>query len=791
MKMSVFSLILSFSLPALLTGCQTETPVDPHGLEDSSSPVYISEYRVPDGWLEICNPTDSTVSLTGYSLFVGNKKQSLDHAAMAPNEYRLVSALKGMDEADFIFLTDGQGALVDIIDNPVSKKHKSIVRSIDRVGTVTAHAEDDITPGFPNNDAGRRAYQATRRRPNATGVVFSEILASGETDFIEVHNPTGQPVDLSGFGLSDKENFALFQFPKETVLEPDGYLAVFCSAEFKKAEPDSAGFRAPFSLKNGEDFVYLSDPDGNIVLEYGPVSMPKGESLASINGYPFIPTRILTPGQPNEMEGNAPAASVGSGQYDGIDTLKVELFAKGVIRYTMDGSVPGTGSKKYEKPFRLTKTAVIRAVSVLSDGSLSPVSSFTYIINEGHKLDVVSLVSEPSGLFSTGSGIYSTGPYRLKPHGTEDDGKPGINYPYTQANFWRKWWRRGNVSLLPREGAGFSIDCGVSIFGGYSRIHPKKSMKFKFKSTYGPSKLHYKLFPERDFSEYKSFVVRTGGQDIYGTLIKDDLASYLANGLVDVMATRPAVFYINGQYYGFYCIREKINKNFVASHYNIPNDSMDIIMGNSNVEEGSGKDWSAMLSYIRSHDLSNPEYYKYVTDRIDIQSFTDWVIAETWIGNQDAGNVRIFRSPYLDGKWHWILYDVDMGLTHPTSDSFMIYYKPAEKRLHQTDVIRGLLKNPEYREFFVYRLEYQMSSIWNKDRVNAAIDHFVEMIDSEVPRNNKRWQGTYQGWQSKIKGLHTFADGRQAYLKRMFATDPLLKKIVHLTPEELDRCFGY
>ena len=108
------------------------------------------------------------------------------------------------------------------------------------------------------------------------------------------------------------------------------------------------------------------------------------------------------------------------------------------------------------------------------------------------------------------------------------------------------------------------------------------------------------------------------------------------------------------------------------------------------------------------------------------------------------------------------------------------------------NIIRGLMKNPEFRELYVYRLEYQMTSIWNKDRVHAAIDHFVELMDSEVERNCKRWPASnYATWQKKIQGLHDYADGRQAYLKRMFATDPLLRSIAHLTPEELDRCFGY
>ena len=642
------------------------------------------------------------------------------------------------------------------------------------------------TPG--DAPAAEEVRRVAGKAPNRSGIVISEIAASADPDYIELHNPTGETVDISGFGLSDRDSVILYTFPEQTLMEPDAYRVVYCD---KMLTATDSLLVAGFGLSNGEDHIYFSDRDNNIIFEYGPVSMPKRHGLVSIHGAPFIATDYLSPGDPNEQAGIPPAASIASGQYDGIDTLQVAFYAVGDIHYTTDGSVPGKGSRKYTEPLRLVKTSVIRAVAVGEDGSLSPVSSYTYILNEGHKLDVVSVVSNPDGLFSIGNGIYSTGPYRLKPEGTEDDGTPGINYPYTEANYWRKWWRKANVSLLPKEGAGFSSDCGTSIFGGFSRINAKKSLKFKFKKVYGPSKLHYKLFPNRDISEYNNFVIRTGGQDVYGTLIKDDLAASLADGMlhVDLMASRPAVLYINGQYYGIYFLREKVNKHFIAGHYNIPSDSLDIIQGYSNPECGSIREWNALLSYVKSHDLSQEANYQWVTDRVDVESYADWVIAEMYIDNRDAGNVRCFKTPYLDGKWHWILYDVDMGFYSPRSDTFLVYIRPTAQRICQTDLIRALLKNPEFRELFVRRLEYQMSSVWNKDRVHAEIDRLAGLLDSEVERNNKRWQGSYNGWREKIDGLHRFADGRQAYLKEQFAKNNILVRHIHLSPEELERCF--
>ena len=80
-----------------------------------------------------------------------------------------------------------------------------------------------------------------------------------------------------------------------------------------------------------------------------------------------------------------------------------------------------------------------------------------------------------------------------------------------------------------------------------------------------------------------------------------------------------------------------------------------------------------------------------------------------------------------------------MGLNGPRSDGFLLFLKPTSQPLWQTDLIRALLKNPDFRALFVERLEYQMTYIWNKDRVNAAIDHFAEMIG--------KWNGTTSaGW---------------------------------------------
>ena len=68
-------------------------------------------------------------------------------------------------------------------------------------------------------------------------VVISEILPSNRTyptqdgrhmDFVEIHNLSDNPVDISGYMLSDDLSSIGYTFPDNTVLPPHGYAVCWC-----------------------------------------------------------------------------------------------------------------------------------------------------------------------------------------------------------------------------------------------------------------------------------------------------------------------------------------------------------------------------------------------------------------------------------------------------------------------------------------------------------------------------------------------------------------------------------
>ena len=149
---------------------------------------------------------------------------------------------------------------------------------------------------------------STAVEPAAKGLRISEIMASntetledsfGNTaDWIELHNTTDHPIDLSGMFLSDsKKDLERYQFPDGLILEPDAYLIIFASG-LKKNVADE--LHTPFKLKADGETIYLMQ-DG---LSVDIVTYPKQMSdiayaLGEDGMYSF--TSTPTPGEANEI----------------------------------------------------------------------------------------------------------------------------------------------------------------------------------------------------------------------------------------------------------------------------------------------------------------------------------------------------------------------------------------------------------------------------------------------------------------------------------------------------------
>ena len=116
-----------------------------------------------------------------------------------------------------------------------------------------------------------------------TDVIISEVMtnntgmvsdgAGNHPDYVELHNVSAVEQNISGWGLSDRED-RLWIFPDGTVLPPDGYILVWCTGE----EVENA-LIADFKLGAG-DVIRLTNAAGEPLFTMELPSIYTGYTLS-------------------------------------------------------------------------------------------------------------------------------------------------------------------------------------------------------------------------------------------------------------------------------------------------------------------------------------------------------------------------------------------------------------------------------------------------------------------------------------------------------------------------------
>lgn len=228
----------------------------------------------------------------------------------------------------------------------------------------------------------------------AAHLIISEFMADdgstladedGEfTGWIEVHNPTLAPIDLSGYHLTDDDDAPLkWAFPNLT-LAADGYLVVFASG---KNRTESAQLHTNFRLNNDGEPLALVGPGPAVLHTFTPSypSQTEDISYGVLGGDTHIE---LFMGQPTPGTQNSatppPPGPVGFSHASGLFTEEFYVTLTSgeptaTILYTLDGSAPdGDSAQIYTTPIPIHGTTRLRAVALVN-GQISRVKGEQYV----------------------------------------------------------------------------------------------------------------------------------------------------------------------------------------------------------------------------------------------------------------------------------------------------------------------------------------------------------------------------------------------------------------------------
>jgi hypothetical protein len=136
------------------------------------------------------------------------------------------------------------------------------------------------------------------------------------------------------------------------------------------------------------------------------------------------------------------------------------------------------------------------------------------------------------------------------------------------------------------------FNAGIKIFGGWSRGNAQKSFAFFARGQYGLSEFNYPFFSELNYSKFQSFTLRNSGNDWLKSQIKDAAVTSLMFGTdLEYQSHKSVASYVNGDYWGIYKIREKVNEHFIASKANVSADDIDLLTNDAEVVHGTNEDY--------------------------------------------------------------------------------------------------------------------------------------------------------------------------------------------------------
>lgn len=705
-------------------------------------------------------PEGATIPANGYYLVFCSKKDKLQSNGIPHTNFGISA------ERETIVLSDGYGRLVDRV-------------SIENVPADYSYGRSDVgdwrlfeltTPGQPNNTAGQVRTDEIFRAYNPTGVIISEVMASndsfplgatGETcDYVELYNSSSAAVDLSYYGLSDNvKRPRRWQFPQGTVIQPGQYMIVYLDgrADLTTTSDNHTNFKV---RRAGGETLTFCDPSGRVLdripLSLIPTDHSYGRTLG-LSGFFYYDTP--TPGEANGTGyygyAAVPSFSLAGGQYKTPQQITINIPESCQVYYTLDGSIPTKENGSLYMAgdvIEASRVTVLRARAFDSSGMLQPSDTITqtYFVNLYHTLPVVSLVTDPDELWNEQTGMLVAGGElnKEKIPFKRVDGEPVV---YRTLG---KVARAGHVEYYGVDGTTIvDQDCEFGLQGQYSLDMPQKTFKVRAKAKYGNKYFDAQLFDELPFTQYKSFVLRMGGNDSAWTRLVDGLQSRLIDRFNEVTSTpstvlhqawNPVVVYLNGVYWGHYNMRERVDRFFVAQHEGISMeeaDNMTILEASGKSHYGSKSEYSALIKKVKTLSPgTNAEDLQYILDNIDVDNYFDYMAFEMFFGNSDPGNIRFYKLGTEGSKWKWIFYDADYGLFDSTFNSPKSYLK--EKGAGQQNIdntlIRKLLENDDMKHRFLTRLG-EIYQVFTTEFMTAELDRMVAMLEPEMPLHFARW----------------------------------------------------
>ena len=575
---------------------------------------------------------------------------------------------------------------------------------------------------------------------------------------------------------SSERDYTTFDVPPSALVAGDNVIAI----EVHQHRPGSSDLSIDLSLA-ASSYTSVNTLD---TINYGTsvtdISYGRDETTPAVWQHYAEPT----PGAPNltavvaniRLQSDDATILPAAGFYTDPQTVNLSTSA-GEIRYTLDGSSPTSASLLYTGPIPISTTTIVRARVFESGKVPGPIATQTYFYGEAFNgLPIISVVADPETLFGDEIGIY------------DNDHEPvrdGMNEVYKGKD------APGHLEFFPLDSsAGFAVNSGIRIGGENNwASHDQKTLNFSLRGKYGDDNIKYDLFPGSGIPNHSALTLREGGDDWEDAMLRDGMWDAIATGFLDVETSyfRPSVVFLNGDYWGVYNIRSRWNEEWLFEKYGVNNGDYDHVgygryestSTTLGAQEGDVDDWLDLLAFIDNNDVNDPAAWEFVKSRVELDSFIDFIVAESFSNNTSWRHNREFWKARQPGsKWRWFIPDMDRTFKASAVDANVF-----DDMLRREDLLDRLKDQPEFKARLAQRFAAHISATFAPSRIEGIVDSLGALITPELARHKARWPGSIDAAQQArdLQEIKDYTTRRSTEIHAEISSELEIGRVVDLT----------
>jgi len=484
------------------------------------------------------------------------------------------------------------------------------------------------------------------------------------------------------------------------------------------------------------------------------------------------------------------SASIPSGFYSEDLLVEVSMPKGTEVYYTEDGSFPSkdnANSILYEDTIFLPcydELTIYTLKFIGYNGEItSPVETYTYFTSTDitNRFDtmVVNISGSNDDFYGYEDGILIEGKSRdeylaANPDIIEAKTKDPAGYNLRGIESERPV----TVQIFDADGTNLLTQhCGIRVSGNYTRIKKQKSLQLFARRSYDEhGTFHTSLFPEirtktdgTILQKNNRLQLRNSGDDFNHGFIRDSLVHSLARDYQFPLTyvDKPASVFLNGQYQGFYWLREPYQNGYMENMYGSTDGEFITISLNeyemSPVEDADETKRKALEKYIDEYqniydtysiaDMNDDAIFQDFCELVDVENYLQYYAIELYIGNKDwpYNNVKAYKyvpndetarkelrqEDYMpfkhsyakdanicDGRYRYLLFDSDYSFYLQDRYTSYTYSEDNVAILSnnaQSPIFSNLMARTDCRNYFINVLCDLMNDSFSYENVEKTV----------------------------------------------------------------------